>query len=278
MTSILRHGEIGQHHSDISGHGELTHHGEFDPGQAAMLQDLARNGAPESQIYGYPDAGANGVHLNGYGDGASNGMHSNGVAPVSGFAYHADSTYSQEDLDLADPAALLESLANFEHPSSSSNAQVSNDHFASLLQAAATAGGQEAAQVDTGRTTRQSRATEQLAFPQDRTPKSQSKRKLDKPHSEETHTPVRTGNKRRKRSDLTEDEEQLAREREIWGPDELEEDHSEAQYEYPPMGASDARAAGVHSAAALFRRPTAASKKYSRKELPNIFVSLLIYQ
>src|SRR5271169_5056324 len=85
---------------------------------------------------------------------------------------------SQQDLDLTDPAALLESLANFEHPPVS-NTQISNDHFASLLQAAATAGGQEAAQIDRGRarrSTRQSRTADLLDAVLAYTPERRSRR------------------------------------------------------------------------------------------------------
>jgi hypothetical protein len=276
MTSTTRHGDLNQH-VDLSENGDLSHHGDFDPEQAAMLQDLARNGAPEVQMYGYPEVGANGGHLNGYSDNSSNDMHSNGVLPVTGLAYYADFTYaeagllqSQQDLDLDDPAALLESLANFEHPPTSSNALISNDHFASLLQAAATAGGEEAARVDLGRTrrsTRQSRPTEELVTRQNDTHEVRSRRRLnDKPNPPESHGFVARSAKRKRALDDTDEEEQLRREREIWGPEEPEEEDpfdQEPRYGHSPIATSEARAAGVHSAAALFRRPSSASKKYT---------------
>jgi hypothetical protein len=276
MTSTIHHGDLGQH-SDLPEHGDLPHHGDFDPEQAAMLQDLARSGAPEAQMYGYPEVGANSGHLNGYPDNTSNDMHSNGVLPVNGLAYYPGFTYaeagllqSQQDLDLDDPAALLESLANFEHPPTNSNAPISNDHFASLLQAAATAGGEEAARVDLGRTrrsTRQSRAMEEPHSTQNQAHEARSRRSLnDKSNPPENHGFVTRGNKRKRVLDETDEEEQLRREREIWGPEEPEEEdpfHQEPQYEHPPIATSEARAAGVHSAAALFRRPSSASKKYT---------------
>jgi len=276
MTSTTRHEDLSQH-DHLSETGDLSHHGDFEPEQAAMLQDLARNGAPEAQVYGYPEVGANGGHLTGYSDNASNDMHSNGVLLVVGLANYMDFTYvetgllqSQQDLDLDDPAALLESLANFEHPPASSNAPISNDHFASLLQAAATAGGEEAARIDLGKTrrsTRQSRATEELVTKQKDTHEVRPRRRLnDKPNLTESHDFVTRGTKRKRVLDETDEEEQLRREREIWGPEEPEEENpfdQEPQYGHSPIATSEARAAGVHSAAALFRRPSSASKKYT---------------
>lgn len=287
MTSTTRHGDLSQH-VDLSENGDLSHHGDFDPEQAAMLQDLARNGAPEAQMYSYPDVGANGGHLNGYSENPSNDMHSNGVLPVAGFAYYVDFTYaeagllqSQQDLDLDDPAALLESLANFEHPPASSNAPISNDHFASLLQAAATAGGEEAARVDLGRTlrsTRQSRATEELVTRQNDTQEVRSSRRQnDKPNPPEGYGFVLRGTKRKRALDEADEEEQLRREREIWGPEEPEEEDpfdQEPQYGHTPIATSEARAAGVHSAAALFRRPSSASKKYT--SMYSVILSLVL--
>lgn len=285
MTSTTRHGDLSQH-DHLSENSDLSHHGDFDPEQAAMLQDLARNGAPEAQIYGYPEVGASGGNLNSYSEGASNDMHSNGVLPVAGLAYCADFTYaeagllqSQQDLDLDDPAALLESLANFDHPPTSTNAPISNDHFASLLQAAATAGGEEAARVDLGKTrrsTRQSRPTEELVMRQNDTHEVRSRRRLnDKPNTPESHGFVTRGTKRKRALDETDEEEQLRREREIWGPEEPEKEDpfdQEPQYGHSPIPTSEARAAGVHSAAALFRRPSSASKKYTSTCSVKIFL------
>lgn len=273
MPPTTRRRELSQHVDLSEQHNGISHDDDFDPDQAALLQDLARNGAPESQTYGYPELGTNGGHMNGYNENASNGMHSNDVLPIDGYAYYADFTYpeagllqSQQDLDLDDPAALLESLANFEHPPSSSNHQ-----FASLLQAAATATGEEAAQLDLGRTrksARQSRHMEEPNIAQSYTPENRSRRRpSDRPDIMETHGFVTRGNKRKRVLDEADEEEQLRREREIWGPEEPEEEdpYQEPLYERSPVSTSEARAAGVHSAAALFRRPSSASKKYTSK-------------
>jgi hypothetical protein len=203
-------------------------------------------------------------------------MHSNGVLPVTDYAYYADFTYaesgllqSQQDMDLDDTTALLESLANYEHPPSINNPPLSNNNFASLLQAAATAGGEEAAQVDLGRTrrsTRQSRHAEEATTLQTYTPENRARRRLsDKTDPTQTHGFVTRGNKRKRTLDETDEEAQLRREREIWGPEEPDEGdpYEEPLYGHSPVSTTEARAAGVHSAAALFRRPSSASKKYT---------------
>jgi hypothetical protein len=82
MTTTARHGELSQH-VDLTEHGELPNHGDFDPEQAAMLQALARNGAPDAQMYSFNDSGS---QLNGYGDGTSNDLHSSGVLTRIHFA------------------------------------------------------------------------------------------------------------------------------------------------------------------------------------------------
>jgi hypothetical protein len=71
------------------------------------------------------------------------------------------------------------------------------------------------------------------------------------------------------------EEDRLAREREIWGPDE-DDDEVESEptlfdYQQTSTVTANARAVGVHSAAALFRRPSKESKKYTR-ELTSIFI------
>lgn len=173
--------------------------------------------------------------------------------------------------DLDDPAALLESLANFEHAPSSNeaNTAASNDHFASLLQAAATATGEEAAQTEHDQGRRgvgQSPTPEQFAPSQSPPPSSgQRKRKrldLDgQPYGF-------VANKNPRRSSPEDEEQQLAREREIWGPEDSADDAPVTfDYQHLPITSANARAAGVHSAAALFRRPTPAAKKYTSKSI-----------
>lgn len=273
MTSIARHGELSQH-VDLTEHGELSQHGDFDPEQAAMLQALARNGAPEAQIYGFHD---NGTHLNGYDDGGSSDLHSTGMHIHTRLVCYAGVSdceagllSSQQDLDLTDPAALLESLASYEHPPPSSNIPISNDHFASLLQAAAaTAGGQDAALRDSNpsrRTATQSRSGEEFGDTANYISESASQRNHNEASVTETRGVVTRSSKRRRVVDEVEEAEQLARERAIWGPEEPEEDDNsddEPHYEHPTISTSEARAVGVASAVALFRRPSSASKKYT---------------
>lgn len=177
---------------------------------------------------------------------------------------------SQQDLDLTDPAALLESLASYEHPPPSSNIPISNDHFASLLQAAAaTAGGQDVALRDSDQsrnTTTQSRSGREFDDTANYIPESGSQQNHKEAGATETRGAVTRSSKRRRVVDEVEEAEQLARERAIWGPEEPEEDDNsdyEPHYEHLAISTSDARAAGVASAVALFRRPSSASKKYT---------------
>lgn len=240
--------------------GHHSHHGDsFDPEQAAMLQEMARSGGqPESHSspYEFSDTGANGAQLN-------------GVNPLSDFAFDANYTYptpglssSQDDIDL-DPAALLESLANFEHPNSN-NTSISTDHFASLLQAAATAGSHESQsrQISTRRSARKSKSSPEPISP------NPNKRKRGNDDDSGDTTGFLKSNKRKSKN-LTADEEAIiAREKEIWGSEDEDDDANqqfEQHFDHPPVKGSDARAVGVHSAAALFRRPTSAAKKYTSK-------------
>lgn len=207
----------------------------FPNDQAATLRDLARNGASnEGNVFGDGDA-----------------QHSNGAFPndyIFSEAYPmAGLANSSNDLD---PAALLESLANFEHPPIENPAPVSNDHFASLLQAAATAGGQEVQ--------KENRVPQYALI-------ESSPRETSQPNGEDEEQRfgfITTRITRHKRRASDEDAEE-ARVREIWGP---EDDQVEVfEYKQSAPLKADARANGVHSAAALFRRPSAASKKYTRK-------------
>lgn len=172
-----------------------------------------------------------------------------------------------------DPAALLERLANYDQIPSSNEASttVSNDHFASLLQAAATATGAEAAQVEHnhGRgDASQSPAPEQFA-PIQGLPSSESRRKRKQDDRDEQPYGF-VPNKTARRSTSEDEAAQLAREREIWGPEEGEETTLSTfeNHQHTPIAGADARAVGVHSAAALFRRPSTASKKYTSKSIP----------
>jgi hypothetical protein len=209
--------------------------------------------------------------------------------PESNFAAsHAHSplglSHSFQGLD--DPAALLESLAAFDHiPSSNEiNTTASNDHFASLLQAAATATGEEAAQNEHDQhehdqheqdqhehdpereSTSQSPTPEQCAPSQNIPgPSPEARRKRTKEERDDTPYGF-VANKAARRSSPEDEAEQLAREREIWGPEDNELDlPGTFENQHTPIPGADARAVGVHSAAALFRRPSTASKKYTSK-------------
>lgn len=181
----------------------------------------------------------------------------------------------ETSLDLEDPAALLESLANFNHehaPSSlESRAAASNDQFESLLQAAATAG--EAAlngQVGESYTPfHQSNTYEYFKRSFDHSgaePKRGRTQDADNSGNRDDSDMLVRATRRRRREIQPEDPDQLAIEREIWGPEEGEEsqDTSTFQRHFSPVSTADARAVGLQSATALFRRPTAASKKYTR--------------
>lgn len=114
----------------------------------------------------------------------------------------------------------------------------------------------------------QSITPEQFSSP-DSPPSSDTRRKRKRQEGDEQQLFFivnKAPNKAPRRSSLEDEEEQLAREREIWGP-EYEEDNGTAAFEYQhaPIVGADARAVGVHSAAALFRRPSPASKKYTSK-------------
>jgi hypothetical protein len=182
---------------------------------------------------------------------------------------HSPLGLSNSFQSLDDPAALLESLAGFEHVSSSNetNATGSNDHFASLLQAAATATGAEAAQDVQDHEkggAGQSPAPEQF-IPSQSLPSSDARRKRTQVDLDE-ETFGWAANKAPRRSSLEDEAEQLAREREIWGPEDSEEATTTTfENQHAPIASADARAVGVHSAAALFRRPSTASKKYTSK-------------
>ncbi|RKF75236.1 hypothetical protein GcC1_080010 [Golovinomyces cichoracearum] len=91
---------------------------------------------------------------------------------------------------------------------------------------------------------------------------------------------------RRRNSTSDEDTDQLVRELGIWGPPDTEEGGNNATYgqSYPNNcnftsnleldNISEPRLARIHSAAALFRRPSAASKKHTRPPMSRIFISL----
>jgi hypothetical protein len=243
-------------------------HSNFATDQAASLRDLARNGAAdEAPIYSYADMGSN-EQLNG----AQPRLHDCLFSDAYSIAGLSNSF---RDLEEEDPAALLETLASFEHPvvSNEERSNVSNDHFASLLQAVATAG-EGTAQTDLLQTRESSgpSTSDTYGF-------------FNRPFPVETRFKRKRNDvgdrgfgfvspSKRRKTTLPDDEEELAREREIWGPPSDDDDVStKCSVQHSPVATADARAVGVHSAAALFRRPSAASKKYTRKPLqPKIHI------
>ncbi|KAK0125167.1 hypothetical protein ONS96_009028 [Cadophora gregata f. sp. sojae] len=180
-------------------------------------------------------------------------------------------TTFQEDLE--DPAALLESLANYEPPQSPAvglrapAVPSDHDHFESLLQAAATAEGVDAAEHD---------CSQRSFDPLDRNDKRKRNEQDDTYQLDsESQMLLRDASKRRKKLSR-DDADQLALERELWGPEEgdNEEGMSTSERHTSPVPTADARAIGLHSATALFRRPSTASKKYTRAPMSKLFTSL----
>lgn len=245
--------------------------GGFDPEQEAILRNLARSSAPEANMYAYA---ADGYH----------GIQANSTVYNDDNFYNENYTYNPANPGLQNPQpleleaqTLLESLANFEPTPQNTDAQPSTrgDHFASLLEAAATANGQES-QMGYGETRRSTRRSVQTGFGFPASPPRNGVGR--KTRSQDMQDRTFKSNKRRRTDEPSEDEDQLAREREIWGSEEEEPgQNSTTESDYhnnPPISVSDARAAGVHSAAALFRRPSSASKKYTRPPMSKLFTSL----
>ncbi|OBT81471.1 hypothetical protein VE02_09722 [Pseudogymnoascus sp. 03VT05] len=211
--------------------------------------------------------------------------------------------------DDVDPVTLLEALANFDTTPMNTRAnartgsqdgqrhdpqshQFSNDHFASLLQAAETAG--QSQENDNIRMDSRKRNTKaQIASrwggpPGSAThfrppiPRAHGEKRKQSPNAAQlpelapSSGFIKPGTRRKKTKEI--DPDQLAREHAIWGSaSESENDADDGRETHrsgPQVSTSDARAAGVHSAAALFRRPTPASKKYTRPPMSKLFTSL----
>lgn len=164
--------------------------------------------------------------------------------------------------DLDDPALLLESIANFEHPHPSNDGPTSStDGFASLIQAATQAG---AAQTGSDHRIGGDQPDNSNYFGIPPLPTTSMKRKRGR--KDESYSAFSKPKRKRAHGGSEDEAEQLAREREIWGPEEEEDeqpDESAIDYEKTPTVMANARSMGVHSAAALFRRPSPASKKYT---------------
>jgi hypothetical protein len=225
----------------------LSNNPEFGPEQAQLLQDIARNGS-------------------------------------------TDEYNSFEDLDTA---VLLQSLADFEHPASynephnppepptvSAPPATPNYHFASHLQAAAASNGGEAAQASPSQN--QSKATAPTPpkyFNSLKNASKTTKRKRQEleyeSENDDTGGFIKKSKSKRRKKIAQEEADQLARGREIWGP-EYGIDIGGGSKRRTPVTGSEARAAGVQSAAALFRLPSAASKKYTSKLCTLIYTLFIL--
>ncbi|PQE13626.1 hypothetical protein CJF31_00005076 [Rutstroemia sp. NJR-2017a BVV2] len=189
--------------------------------------------------------------------------------------------------DLDDPIALLESLTRYN--SSSLPPPVNpNDQFASLLQAAESAGGEDVRRSQTPLNNNGNRSSTPIRTA---SPKKTSKRRRDDSSEPEQffgfiHS--KQANPRKRRKPTEEEEEAEARQRAIWGdePSEAEDEEDESERNNGSADDEDTRksrahsldprAAGVHSAAALFRRPGPNAKKYTRPAMSKLFTSLEI--
>lgn len=265
---------------------------EFSVDQEALLNDLSRNGAlDQGHMFGY----------------AGIGLDANGFAPYQDFNF--TNTYPNAGLahgsqDLADSTALLENLSSFGQnlgfPSDQSydynfvnENSVSYDGFASLLEAAeedATPTGNEQVQANSvaissppadgffghenGQATSVSlpRPPTEGFFQRSFIPGEHSERQQSADSSGQvTDSHGKCGKKRKTLS-----EEELARERDLWGSgndsddqdyDEEKENDSEDTQPASELSISnsDLKQAGVQFATALFKRPSKASRKYSSK-------------
>ncbi|KAI4125517.1 MAG: hypothetical protein LQ347_005358 [Umbilicaria vellea] len=190
--------------------------------------------------------------------------------------------------DLAQAAASSAQMYSLADGALQAHQNSANSHFAGLIEAATAAAGQEDEYVQATeserprRITRQSRAHEEalsnILAPTDMT----SSRTIGDPTQNHTDRPQSNGSealpfpttRKRKRTSVASPQEQNTTPRGYRQADE--DDHSTLEIrELPPQSSiSDARAAGVHSAAALFRRPSASSKKYTRPPMAKMFASL----
>lgn len=235
---------------------------DHDQNQDLAFHDLAKNGngngtVDETNVYDYRFANA-----------GSNGQQ-NGIVPLplvdpnQIYTTHSDPS-TAINFDDMDSAALLESLANFEpQPTHETTAPANpneGNSFERLLEAAATAGGQEA----------QGHIFEEPQLPSDNATASPNPSQGQQPSPKRkriegpTEPRKRTG--RKKKAFEAEYEARQAKEQEIWGTETYEQgDYDEKDPRYGRISSLNPRSVGVHSAAALFRRPSEKSRKYARK-------------
>ena len=189
-----------------------------------------------------------------------------------------DDYNTYEDLDTA---VLLQSLADFEHPPSHIESQYAaepatvsdpptsiNSQSLSPLREAFTNDGAASAHVSRRQTRLRTTAFVSSELGPSGNPYKTKKRKPAVEHEDNDGVDVgfvRTSKARRKKRAQA-DAGHLASGRKIWGPGYGKEGYGNGTLmRRAPVTGSDARAVGVQSAAALFRQPSAASKKYARK-------------
>ncbi|KAI9817743.1 MAG: hypothetical protein M1827_000862 [Pycnora praestabilis] len=280
-------------------------HGQSYGDHSAIYNDMARSLAPDAASYAF----AHHEFKHG-GDGIiQTGKETVPLSAGSGKQSGYRALYpSDHNIAIVDGP-----IANQETPQNGSVAtQINgdgetggNDQFAGLLEAVTTAAGQEAAEhhsvhgsVQDGsnqgkRVTRQSQAvgqpSEKLNTARAMTGKRKRAPSLMQAQcngdtegvSMEAHDAAPPSMRTRKRRRVKEPTNETDAEEVLDdGQDVTEnvdnEDQSTLEIrELPPqLAMSDARAAGVHSAAALFRRPSASSKKYTRPPMSKLFTSL----
>ncbi|KAL2074459.1 hypothetical protein VTL71DRAFT_8237 [Oculimacula yallundae] len=259
--------------------------------QASILQDLANGAADSAHVAEGDEAEDPGGADTQFDYLFEEDENEDDTYPIAGLE-----TSVQEDL--TNSAALLESLANYEPPSLAIESRAppllnDHDHFESLLQAAATAEVVEAAEGNSSQVRDNFALYDEFdayeyykrsfdPIPNDPIPiDTNNKRKRDEDYvpDDKSETTARSPSKRQKSIPVEvadEDAEQLALERELWGPEEEEHEDSIStpEQKVSPLRTVDARALGLQSATALFRRPSEASKKYTRAPMSKLFTSL----
>ncbi|CAD6442741.1 5027147d-d184-4329-a758-ac0262d8a730 [Sclerotinia trifoliorum] len=229
------------------------------------------------------------VNLGTYGNGNVND-HGNGIGNrsggFSGYQSHTRELTVKDIADIDDPIELLEKLTNtkwdsrnLDTPTTRTNAQ-----FASLLNAAETAGGVDARRSGTPSSNNGNRQSTRGSPARTSSKRGRDESEDRAEEGEEMFGFINAKAKPRKVRKLTaEEEEEAAREREIWGsePSDVEEDDEEAEDEGENSQAKSStipdlnpRAHGVHSAAALFRKTSASGRKYTRPAMAKVFTKL----
>lgn len=199
-----------------------------------------------------------------------------------------DSNDSSIYPDLAQATASSAQMYSLADGALQAHQNSANSYFAGLIEAATAAAGQETEYgqttegVRSRRITRQSRAHEDSFSNTLGSPHGATSRSLEEAIQNHTDGQPTSGSeappfpstRKRKRTSEVSPLEPNNTPRGFRQVDE--DDHSTLEIrELPPQSSiSDARAAGVHSAAALFRRPSASSKKYTRPPMAKMFASL----